>query len=58
MLEVVQYVLRVYVDGYLHSTYRVDSEAEAWDLQTKLRYKLGNKCTDITVTEVLRYGEN
>lgn len=55
-LECVAYVIRLYIDGYLHSTYRVDTEAEAWDKCNQLRDRFGLLVSDITVTEVLRYG--
>ena len=58
-MKIVAYVVRVYINDELHSTYRVDSEADAWDMITKLRAKLecyGQKL-DFTSTEVLRYGD-
>lgn len=55
-MAITGYVVRLYIDGFLHSTYRVDTEADAWEKTTELRYKFGNKVSDITITEVLRYG--
>ena len=58
MIECVAYVIRLYINDTLHSTYRVDTEAEAWDLTTQLRNKFerfGVK-VEFTTTEVLRHG--
>ena len=55
-MEVVSYIVRLYLDGFLHSSYRVDKESEVWELQTKLRHKYGNRVTGIDVAEVIRHG--
>lgn len=55
-LDCVAYVIRLYIDGYLHSTYRVDTEADAWEKSNQLRARFGPLVSDITITEVLRYG--
>lgn len=54
-MTTVAYIVRLYLDGYLHSSYRVDTEAEVWDMQTRLRHKYGDRVTNIDIAEVVRH---